>query len=89
LELLSRSIPQHNSILLEGFWLSNNWRVNYEQASIPTIVDVDLKNLVIPPYFGPKNMRPSLNTTTYTPFHDFFIDNFVFVRHSNPIIYLV
>ncbi len=45
LELLLRPIPRHNFVLLEGFWPSNNWRVNYEHASIPTIVDVDRKIL--------------------------------------------
>jgi hypothetical protein len=56
-ELLSRHIPHQSSILLEGFWLSNNWRINYECASIRTIVDVDPKDLII----LPKSLHPSLS----------------------------
>ncbi len=59
LELLSRPIPWQSSILLEGFWPFNNWRANYEHASILIIVDVDHENLVIPPYYWPRSMNPS------------------------------
>ncbi len=74
---------------MEGFWPSSNWRANYESASICTIVDVDLEGLVILPYCGPKNMCPSLSTIAYTPFHDLFVGNFIFVWPSNPTIYHV
>jgi len=74
---------------LEGFWPSSNWRTYYEHASIPTIVDVDLKDLVIPPYCGPRNMHPSLNITAYTPFHDLFVGNFVLVWPVDPKVYHV
>jgi len=87
LELLSRPIPQQSFIMLEGFWPSSNWKANYEHTSIPTVVDVDLENLVIPPYYGLKSMRPSLNTTTYTSFHDLFVANFVLVQLANLTIY--
>jgi hypothetical protein len=89
LELLSRLIPWQIFVLLEGFWPSNNWRINYERASIPTIIDVYLKNFVIPPYCEPRNICPSLSTTTYSPFHDLFVGNFVLVWPSNPIVYHV
>jgi hypothetical protein len=49
LQLLSRLIPQYSFILLEGFWPSTNWRANFEHASIPIVVNVDLEDLVIPP----------------------------------------
>jgi hypothetical protein len=56
LELLTRPIPRQNSILLESFWYSCNWRTYYERASIPIIVDVDTQNPVIPPYCGLKHV---------------------------------
>jgi hypothetical protein len=74
---------------LEGFWPSNNWRANYECASIPTIVNVDLENPIIPPYYCPKNMHPSLSITAYMPFCDLFVGNFVLVWPINPIVYHV
>ncbi len=58
LELLLKPIPRQSSILLEGLWPSSNWRINYECASIPTVVDVDPEDHVIPPYYGPRNMHP-------------------------------
>jgi len=61
LELLSRFIPQQSSILLEGFWPFSNWKTNYEHASICTIVDVEPKDLVIRPYYGPRSLCPFLN----------------------------
>jgi hypothetical protein len=79
LELLSRPSPQKSFILLESFWPSSNWKVNYECASIPTIVDVDPKDPIIFPYYGPKIVCPSLSTIAYTPFCDLFDDNFVLV----------
>jgi hypothetical protein len=51
--------------MLEGFWPSSNWKANYERASIPTIVNVDPEDLVIPPYYSLKSMCPSLNTIAY------------------------
>jgi hypothetical protein len=51
LEVLSKPIPWHSSILLEGFWPSSNWRANYECASIYIIVDDDLEDPIIPPYY--------------------------------------
>jgi hypothetical protein len=79
LELLSRLIRWKRFILLEGFWPSNNWKINYERASIRIVVDVDPEDPVIPPYYGPKRMCPSLSTTAYMPFRDLFTSNFVLV----------
>jgi len=87
--LLSRPNPWQSFVLLEGFWPFSNWKANYEHASIPTIVDVDPKDLVIPPYYGPRSMHPSLNTTTYMHFCDLFVGSFVLVQPSSPIIYPV
>ncbi len=89
LELLSKPIPRQSFVLLEGFWPSSNWRANYEHASIRIIVDVDLEDLVILPYYGPRILRPSLNIATYTHFCDLFISRFVLVRPLDPIVYHV
>ncbi len=64
---------------MEGFWPYSNWRINYECASIPTVINVDREDLVIPPYCGPRSMRPSLNIIAYKFFCDLFVGNFVFV----------
>jgi hypothetical protein len=74
---------------LEGFWPSKNWRTNYEHASILNVVDVDPKDPIIPPYCGPKNMRPSLSIVAYRPFHDLFTSNFVLLWPLNLTIYFV
>jgi len=59
------------------------------RASIHTIVDVDLKDLVIPPYYGLRSMHLSLSIVAYTHFCNLFVGNFVLVRPSNPTIYHV
>jgi hypothetical protein len=85
LELFSRPIPQYCFVLLESFWPFSNWKTNYEHTSIPTIVDVDLKDLVIPSYCGLKNMCPSLSTIAYMSF--LFVGNFVFVQPLDLTVY--
>jgi hypothetical protein len=87
LELLLKPIPWQSIILLEDFWPSNNWRVNYEHASILTIIDFDPEDLFILPYFGISSMRPSLSIITYTPLCDLFVGNFVLLWLANLIIY--
>jgi hypothetical protein len=47
------------------------------KVPIPPIVDVDVENLVITPYCGPKNMWPSLKITTYTSFQNLSLGNFI------------
>jgi hypothetical protein len=54
LKLLSNPLPTQNSTLLEGFWPSCNWRFNHVQGAIPPIIDVDLEDPIIPPYYGPR-----------------------------------
>jgi hypothetical protein len=56
LDLLSSFLPTQNSTLLESFCPSNNWKSNHVRGAIPPIVDVGLRDLVIVPYCGPKNM---------------------------------
>ncbi len=64
---------------MKKVWPSNNWKINYERASIRIVVDVDPEDPVIPPYYGPKRMCPSLSTNAYMPFRDLFASNFVLV----------
>jgi hypothetical protein len=89
LELLSRLTPRQSFVLLEGLWPSSNWRTNYECTSIHIIVDVDLEDLVILPYYGPRSLRPSLSIATYTPFRDLFVNSFVLLWPSNFIVHHV
>jgi hypothetical protein len=79
---LSRPLPPQTTTLLEGLWPSSNWRSNYAKASLSTMMDiVDPKYLIWVLYCGPKNMKP---LTTYTPFIDFNVGNFAFVRLHDP-----
>jgi hypothetical protein len=89
LDLLLKPIPWHSFVLLEGFWPFNNWRANYEHASIPTVIDFDFEDPIIFPTCGPRSMRRSLNITTYTPLRDLFVGNFVLLWPANPIVYHV
>jgi len=74
LKCLSKPIPLQSLVFSKGFWLTSNWKVNHVRFLIPSIpIFDDIKNLVILPYCGPKNMKMSLNTTTYTPFRDCFL----------------
>jgi hypothetical protein len=61
-----------------GFWPSINWRSNYATTSLSIVMDiVDLEDLIQVPYCGLKNMRP---LTTYTPFRDLNVGDFMFMR---------
>jgi hypothetical protein len=55
LGLLARVLLRQSPMLLEGFWPSSNWRANHVQASIPTSVDDDPEDLIVPPHCGLKN----------------------------------
>jgi hypothetical protein len=55
LGLLARLLLHQSLVLLEGFWPSSNWKVNHVQASIPTSVNDDFKELVVPPHCDSKN----------------------------------
>jgi hypothetical protein len=37
---LSRPLPLQSTIILEGFWPSNNWRFNYARVSLSTTMNV-------------------------------------------------
>ncbi len=49
----------------------------------------DMEDLAIPPYCGPKNMKPSLSITTYTPFRDLHEGDFLLTRPSKLEMYPV
>jgi hypothetical protein len=55
LGLLARVLLRQSLVLLEGFWPSSNWRANHIRASVPTGVDDNLEDLVVPPHCGLKN----------------------------------
>jgi hypothetical protein len=79
---LGQPFGLQSTTLLEGFWPLNNWSSNYVRASLSTMMDViDKKNPIQILYFGPKNMGP---LTTYTPFRDFNVENFVFMKLHDP-----
>ncbi len=84
---LSKSLPFQSSTLLEGFWPLGNWRSNYARASLPTRMEVDdVEYLIMHPYCGPKNLKPSL---AYTLFKDFNSGDFVLVRPHDPLLVLM
>jgi hypothetical protein len=72
---------------LEGFWISNNWKLNYARAELlSTTSVVDLEDLVIHLYCGPKNLKL---VPAYTPLRNLNNGNFVFVRLHDPFLVLV
>jgi len=70
--------------LLEGFWLSNNWRFNYGKTKLlSTMQVVDCEEPIMRPYCGPKNLKPAL---AYTPFKDLNNGFFFLVRLHDPLL---
>jgi hypothetical protein len=58
------------------------WLISTNEALLSTIMDiVDVEDLVQLPYCGPKNMKP---LTTYTPFRDLNVGNFMLVKSHDP-----
>jgi len=56
--------------------------------SLPfALVLEDIESPIIPSYCGPKNMKLSLSTTTYTPFRDLHEGDFVLTRPCEPKVY--
>jgi hypothetical protein len=73
---LSKPLLVQGCTLLEGFWPSSNWKLNYVRVELlSTISVVDLEYLVIHPYCGPKNMKLVF---AYTFFKYFSNGDFVF-----------
>ncbi len=58
--------------------------------SIPSVpIFDDMEDPTMLPYCGPKNMKPSLNITTYTPFRDLHEGGFLLACPSELEMYLV
>jgi hypothetical protein len=53
------------------------------------LIFYDIKDLLIPLYYGPKNMKLSLSTTTYNPFKDLHEREFLLTCPFKPKVYLV
>jgi hypothetical protein len=88
LKCLSKPIPQQSHVLLEGFWSTSNWKVNHMRFSIPSVPIFDnMEDPVIPPYYGPKNMKSSLSTITYNPFKDLHEGDFLLAHPFEPEMY--
>ncbi len=58
--------------------------------SLPFALFLDnIENPIIPSYCGPKNMKLSLSTTTYTPIRDLHEGGFVLACPCEPKVYLI
>jgi hypothetical protein len=65
-----------------GFLAFEQLEINCTRASLPTRMEVvDVENLIMRPYCGAKNLKPS---STYTPFKDLNNGDFVLVRPHDP-----
>jgi hypothetical protein len=81
---LWKPLPAQGCTLLEGFWPSNNWKLNYARAKLlSTTSVVDFKDLVICPYCEPISMKPIF---AYTLFRDFNNGDFVLVKPHDPFL---
>jgi hypothetical protein len=84
---LSKPLLAQRSILLKGFWPCNNWKLNYARVELPSTTPViDLEDLVICPYCGPKNLKPPL---AYTMFRDLNNGYFILVRLHDALLIFV
>jgi hypothetical protein len=81
---LSEPLPTQGSTILEGFWPFGNWKLNCAKSQLlSTTLIVDLEDLVIRPYYGPKNLKLA---PTYTPFRNINNGNFVLVKFHNLVL---
>jgi hypothetical protein len=81
---LSKLLLAQGSILLEGFWPCNNWKLNYAKVELPsTMPIIDLDDPLIFPYYGPKNFKVA---PAYTPFKDLNNGDFILVRLRDPFL---
>jgi len=84
---LSKPLPTQRSTLLEGFWPSHNWKLNYAKVELSsTRPIVDSENMVMHLYCGHENLKL---TPAYTSFEDINNGDFVFVRPHDPFLVLV
>jgi len=53
---LSKPLPIQRSTLLEGFWPSSNWKLNYAKVELLSMMQVvDSEDMANCPYCGPNN----------------------------------
>ncbi len=80
---LSKPLPTQR-IFLEGFWPSNNWKLNYARTELSfTRLFIDSKDPVNRPYCGPKNFK---SAPVYTSFRDFHNGFFFLVKPYDPLL---
>jgi hypothetical protein len=71
-------------VLLEGFWSTINWRVNHSQLTKPNSpIPTNKEDITLEPFCGPKNMKPTMKITPYTPFRDLHNEDFILTCPSN------
>ncbi len=90
LEMLANPFPQQSPMLLEGFWPTNNWRVNHLQFAEPKLtILANKENIMLQPFYGSKNMKPIMKMAPYTPFINLHNGDFVLAWPSDLEVYLV
>ncbi len=84
---LSKPLLTQRSILLEGFWPSSNYKLDYARTKLPsTKLVVDSEDPIIHPYCGPKSLKLVF---TYISFKDLNNGDFVLVRPHDPLLVTV
>jgi hypothetical protein len=84
LEMLANLFPQQSPMLLEGFWPTNKWTVNHLQFAEPSsTILMDKEDIMLQPFYGPKNMKPTMKMAPYTPFINLHNGDFVLARPSD------
>jgi hypothetical protein len=82
---LSKPLPAQRSTFLEGFWPSNNYKLNYAKVELPStkpkLLIWKTQSFVL--YCGPKNLKL---IPAYTPFIDLNNENFVLVKPHDPFL---
>ncbi len=81
---LSKLLFLQSSTLMECFWPLKNSSSNYVKASLLSTMEVvDVEDLVMCPYYGPRNLKIVL---AYTPFKNLDNGDFVIVRPHDLIL---
>ncbi len=80
---LSKPFPTQRSTLLEAFWPSSNWKLNYAKVELLFAMPiVDSKDPANCPYYGPKNLK-------LVSIRDLNNGDFIFMKPSDPLLVLV
>jgi hypothetical protein len=83
---LSKPLLAQGCIILEGFWPSSNWKLNYAKVEFPSTTSIIPKDPIIHPYYGPNNLKSIL---AYTLCRDLNNGDFIFMRPHDPLLVLV